>query len=340
MVGGVARSASLGGFFVAGCQRPDHDSRLLLLRSGDVESNPGPDSTGGGCASCGETLGSYRRPLKCAAGCGALSHRRQACSGLGREGQNRGIWRCVGCPLPQLPSLGSGTSAPSVDPPGGPAVGGTPSVASAAHAVVGLGAVGASMDTERNPVPSLGSPVTSTERERAGSAYPSREQAGEVATSTARERASTTAVITEQVDVVASMDTERTTMPSPGGSAISTERERAGSHSPSREQAGGVATSTARERAPPTAISTERVVGVAVSMDTENTAPPAANSSVDGGAAGSTQSPRGRSARSPTLPGQVASPRTARGSRNLPMSQRGEGCVPHATRDWLLPVPL
>ena len=69
----------------------------MLLRSGDIETNPGPGQGGSTCVSCGLSMGNYRGPLRCADGCGRLAHKRQACSGLGREGQNRGIWRCGTC---------------------------------------------------------------------------------------------------------------------------------------------------------------------------------------------------------------------------------------------------
>ena len=86
-------------FSAAGHCNPDHGDRLLLLRSGDVETNPGP-GPGGCCAFCGLSMETYHGPLRCAAGCGAVSHRRMACSGLRREDQNRGIWWCAGCTLP------------------------------------------------------------------------------------------------------------------------------------------------------------------------------------------------------------------------------------------------
>ena len=113
MVGGVARSAASCGFSAAGRINPDHCGRLLLLRSGDVETNPGP-GPGGCCAFCGLSMDTYRGPLRCAAGCGAVSHRRMACSGLRREEQNRGIWRCRGCTLPSGEEV---TDAPLVASP-------------------------------------------------------------------------------------------------------------------------------------------------------------------------------------------------------------------------------
>ena len=103
-----------GGFLVAGGSDPDlWNHRRHILRSGDVEPNPGPGH-GVCCASCGQTMGTYRGPLRCEARCGAVSHRREACSGLIRVDQDRGIWCCPGCLALRANSIGRGVIAPSV----------------------------------------------------------------------------------------------------------------------------------------------------------------------------------------------------------------------------------
>ena len=75
------------------CWRPDHGNRDIL-RSGDIESNPGPL---GSCVRCGGNFTPHSRPILCAAGCGRQTHRKVVCSGLrGLEAQRLGSWRC-GC---------------------------------------------------------------------------------------------------------------------------------------------------------------------------------------------------------------------------------------------------
>ena len=81
---------------------PGHVPRLRLIRSGDVESNPGPAGLGP-CSICGETLGRRSGPFRCAGGCGRRSHRRQACSGLTGEEQRSGAWICHECVHPGAP---------------------------------------------------------------------------------------------------------------------------------------------------------------------------------------------------------------------------------------------
>ena len=170
--GGVARSATCGGFLAAGRLSPDHDDRLLLLRSGDVETNPGPDP-GESCASCGLSMGTYRLTLRCDNGCGAVSHRRKACSGLERVDQNRGIWRCIGC-SPQLRQ--GGAAAPGVVANAGPVL-----AAAAPQGIVAQVAPGQMALAHPAPARELaeqsvfstegagaGEPVSSTLREQAG----------------------------------------------------------------------------------------------------------------------------------------------------------------------------
>ena len=322
MVGGVALGVALGGFSVAGCHRPDHDSRYLLRRSGDVESNPGPG--GGGCASCGETLGTYRRPMVCAAGCGAVSHRRKACSGLRREDQDRGIWHCVECSTPRGGVVASGGSSAAdatlaADAPSG----GTVLVASGSGNRLGAQpgvAPGANM-SPRLPVPS-------TIRERTGAATSTERESAVATTSTERER-------------VAGVDTSKDTesVPPPGQSdqsgaapgagtgengsrfsVPSTERERTGAaSSTSRDTSKDTESVPSRERAVATPSTIrERVVRVDMSKDTENVSPPRPSISDPGnGGLGRTSQPaprrNGGGNLSPTLPGRGGSPRVAAG---------------------------
>ena len=98
MVGVAPVCVGRGGFLVASHLSPDYDGRLQLLRSGYVETNPGPDS-GARCSACGDPMGTYRSPLRCEARCGAVSHRKSALEGLIRI-------------------VGSG-AAQAVNPPGG-----------------------------------------------------------------------------------------------------------------------------------------------------------------------------------------------------------------------------
>ena len=95
-VGGLAAWVSARGFPPTGCRSLVRGIRLVLLRAGDVESNPGPD--GGACASCGLPSASDKSALlRCRDGCGRESHRKEACSGLRRGEQRQGIWACGVC---------------------------------------------------------------------------------------------------------------------------------------------------------------------------------------------------------------------------------------------------
>ena len=74
------------GFLPGGGHGPAFDPRLLLLRAGDVERNPGPEI----CYICQKTL--QRNHFKCEeSGCVAKSHKKRTCSEL-RKGQTG--WRC------------------------------------------------------------------------------------------------------------------------------------------------------------------------------------------------------------------------------------------------------
>jgi hypothetical protein len=71
----------LMGFLPTGCRSLVCGIRLVLLRAGDVESNPGPDR--GPCVICGLTPAENARVLLwCREGCGRESHYKEACSGL------------------------------------------------------------------------------------------------------------------------------------------------------------------------------------------------------------------------------------------------------------------
>jgi hypothetical protein len=70
--------------------------RLVLLRPGNVESNPGPD--GDLCVGCGLTPAANTRTLlRCREGCSRECHHREACSDLQRGKQHQGIWACGMC---------------------------------------------------------------------------------------------------------------------------------------------------------------------------------------------------------------------------------------------------
>ena len=82
------------GFLHPGFWLPDHGNRDLL-RSGDIESNPGPL---GSCSVCGGDFTRWSRPIRCVGSCGRQTHRKGACSGLrSQEAQQRGDWRCGQC---------------------------------------------------------------------------------------------------------------------------------------------------------------------------------------------------------------------------------------------------
>jgi hypothetical protein len=71
--GGLAAWVSARGFLPTGCRSLVRCIRLVLLRAGDIESNPGPD--GGPCVSCGLTPAPGKRALlQCMEGCGRECH--------------------------------------------------------------------------------------------------------------------------------------------------------------------------------------------------------------------------------------------------------------------------
>ena len=82
----LLRAKTSSGFLVCEGHGPAFDPRDLLLRAGDVERNPGPES----CHACTSRL--QRKHFDCAVdGCGVKSHMRRKCSGVGK-GQTE--WRC------------------------------------------------------------------------------------------------------------------------------------------------------------------------------------------------------------------------------------------------------
>jgi hypothetical protein len=92
----LAERISAHGFLFTGCRSLVRGIRLVLLRAGDVESNPEPD--GGPCVGCGPTpAANIRALLWCRESCGRECHRREACSGLRRGEQRQGIWACGMC---------------------------------------------------------------------------------------------------------------------------------------------------------------------------------------------------------------------------------------------------
>jgi hypothetical protein len=94
--GGLAARASACRFLPTKCRSLVRGIRLVLLRAGNVESNPGPD--GGPCVGCGlMPAANTRALLRCKEGCGRECYHREACSGLRRQEQRQEIWECRIC---------------------------------------------------------------------------------------------------------------------------------------------------------------------------------------------------------------------------------------------------
>jgi hypothetical protein len=94
--GGWLHRFWLVGFLPTGCRSLVHGIRLVLLRAGNVESNPGPDR--GPCVVCGKTPAENAKVLlRCREGCGRKSHNKEACSGPQRGEQRQGNWVCGMC---------------------------------------------------------------------------------------------------------------------------------------------------------------------------------------------------------------------------------------------------
>ena len=106
-------------FLVAEVCSPGCGPRLLLLRAGDVEMNPGP-AGGEACWRCSIRIKAGDPFLRCVSGCERVSHCQEGCSGLKRTRQQRvrqghEHWRCPECsggtPVPTAP-LNVQTSQP------------------------------------------------------------------------------------------------------------------------------------------------------------------------------------------------------------------------------------
>ena len=100
----ISSRAVRGGFSAA--RRAEAHLASLLMRAGDIESNPGPGPRYP-CGTCGRGVGGAS--VRCLE-CGLWHHRR--CAGLSatdinRNARDRLAWRCAGCtpaaPLPSLP---------------------------------------------------------------------------------------------------------------------------------------------------------------------------------------------------------------------------------------------
>ena len=74
--------------------------RSLLIRAGDVESNPGP-SDRVRCKPCGRNIRVNQVHLTCT-GCGAASHKQESCSGVKRAALASSSWRCCECGAPRI----------------------------------------------------------------------------------------------------------------------------------------------------------------------------------------------------------------------------------------------
>ena len=76
--------------------------RMLLLRAGDIESNPGPR-----CDACSKELRQNQSHLFCSE-CPNTCHKQEKCSGLLRAAQVRAVWKCSSCiqgsPIVRQPS--------------------------------------------------------------------------------------------------------------------------------------------------------------------------------------------------------------------------------------------
>ena len=68
--------------------------RIILMRSGDIELNPGPEDGVSRCHTCSKNLraGTF---LTCG-GCGRTSHKQEKCSNT-KKGESKEAWRCTDC---------------------------------------------------------------------------------------------------------------------------------------------------------------------------------------------------------------------------------------------------
>ena len=85
----------LSGFLESEGLNPAFDSRLLLIRAGDVEENPGPKVSPKRRCHCSKAIRSDATNfLQCStAGCPVLSHASEKCSGIGRY-RSKANWTC------------------------------------------------------------------------------------------------------------------------------------------------------------------------------------------------------------------------------------------------------
>ena len=67
--------------------------RLLLIRAGDIETNPGP-----ACHACNKTLRPSQAFLTCSnPNCDTASHKLECCSGIKRAALQTDTWLCIDC---------------------------------------------------------------------------------------------------------------------------------------------------------------------------------------------------------------------------------------------------
>ena len=100
-------------FSVPGGENPASHLRLLLLRAGDVEQNPGPASAKLLCQQCNKKLRSDQRHFSCTTpGCPATSHIQEACSGLPKQSRPQ-RWVCQLHSGRTPPNTSVGSSSPA-----------------------------------------------------------------------------------------------------------------------------------------------------------------------------------------------------------------------------------
>ena len=117
------RPPTLTGVFLWSGHLPALVVRMLLMKAGDVEVNPGP---GLFCKPCGRTLRTNQPHLRCGS-CIATSHKQEKCSGLRRVSQTPGNWTCSDCVPPRscTPPLPSTVPTLVGQPIGAPRLSGT-----------------------------------------------------------------------------------------------------------------------------------------------------------------------------------------------------------------------
>ena len=121
---GERDNSKMGVFWGYGGRQPDRGLRTLLLRSGDIESNPGPQH-GQRCARCSGTIKRNFVPLSCgSAACDRVCHRQEKCSDIARTQIEREQWFCsaecrsvVPARSPSGGDATASTQAPDTSPP-------------------------------------------------------------------------------------------------------------------------------------------------------------------------------------------------------------------------------